>query len=122
MEQDMNQPSSEDDQLKSLLQAGAPALSDDGFSLRVIAALPRPAPSITLYVWLYAFGTVAGIVFARAKGASWSDLATGVTGLANAFDPILALFGDPWLALAIAITGLSLLLTFVINRQQARLW
>jgi hypothetical protein len=108
---------SEDDRLKSLLQAHSPGLPDDGFSHRVMAALPRPRRRVSPHVWLYLFGGVAGAVFAGLRGAAWSELTATTVEFESAFAPILAILSDPWLALAFTTTAVSLLVAYLITQQ-----
>ena len=111
---DLNPPLDEDAPLAAWLRASSPALPDDGFSGRVLTALPTPA-----HTWYNRFaplaigaaGAGAGLVVALLNGASLSGLAA----VARAEAAIGAdLVSDPWFALALALTGLSLLVTLLL--------
>ena len=117
---DLNPHSREDDDLKALLRLDPPTPPDDGFSTRVLAALPPPrrAKSFQLRLWLVGAGL--GILFAAIEGASWSSLSTGAATVAQSSANLVAALSDPWLGLAVALNGLSLLMTFVVNRTTAR--
>jgi len=95
-----------DDAFEKLLRANAvmPPLDDDGFSRRVIAALPparRPAPQ----VWLAAAGLAAGLVtvlagIALAQPAP-SALVAFNTELVDAVDQLLTPAGTGALAITV---------------------
>ena len=109
---DLNPPSREDDELKALLQSHAPALTlpDAGFSRRVLAALPPPRRHAQmLQLWLWLAGGLVGGLFAVVKGASFAELSVGSGALARSGAELLHAVSDPWLGLALALTGLSLL-------------
>lgn len=82
-------PTPEDEQLETLLRRVEPPLPDDGFSVRVLAALPpvEPASSgigawLNVQTALVLAGALAGFFVAEAHGARWSDL----THLATSFE------------------------------------
>ena len=109
----------EDEALAALLRSSAPALPDDGFSPRVLTALPLPRtvrwawPQITAT----ALGAAAGLGFAYFKGASLSDSVSVVGTESGAF---LAKLNAPGFAFALALTGVSLLIPYVLYRQESR--
>ena len=117
---DINNPAREDDQLRALLSAEQPPLPAKAFTARVITALPPPHRSPVHPILWMLVSALAGLFFALIKGGSWNVLAQGSASVASAFKPILAAATDPWFLLALAITALSLLLTFAITWRLVR--
>ena len=81
---------SDDSRLEALLRQGAGPVADDGFSARVVAALPRRPRSTT--PWFVAFGAFAGAAVAIVQIAhgepaaqAAADLAQGLTALNDPF-------------------------------------
>jgi len=100
----------EDDRLADLLRGQSPALPDDGFSTRVLAALPpsTSAPQANgLRTALCVAGAAAGLAVALGNGVSWA----GLRANAEAMEPVLirlaAFFSDPWFIPALIIAGVS---------------
>ena len=111
----LNPPPSEDDQLATLLRANSPAVPDDGFSARVLTALPPPREArwTKLQIIAGAVGALAGLGFALLKGASWSD---GLEVAGRGIDACAVLFSDPWFAFALGLTVMSLLIPYLLSR------
>ena len=108
----MNSPDPEDSRLTGLLLP--PPLPDDGFSARVLAALPAPVPSsrVSPRLWCCLGGTVAGLAVAWSGAGSWSDLLGGWTRVECSVTALLAPLADPMLAVAAVAAALSLLFAF----------
>ena len=119
---DLNPDSREDDELKAFLQSHAPEpiLRDDGFSQRVLAALPSPrrrAPVSPVYpLWLWLAGGLTGVLVAALKGASFEGLSVAADAFALPGAELVHVLSDPWLGLALALTGVSLVVSFVFVR------
>ena len=106
----LNPSSHEDDPLAALLRQPAPALLDDGFSTRVLAALPPPAPAPQaggLKLVLCVAGAVAGLVFAVNNGVSWAGLHTDAEGVEPVLIRLSDFLSDPWFIPALIIAGWS---------------
>ena len=110
--------SDEDEKLAALLQARMPALPDHGFSAKVVARLPPARRSFRGLAWA-AGGAAAGVGFAVLRGASWSDLVQTGPQIMTTFASLLSVLVDPWLLLALSIAGVSLVITYLINRGHA---
>ena len=92
----LNPDSSPEADLETRLRAAiaGPALSDDGFSGRVLAALPEPKSRRPEQWIIPAAGALAGLIFVLARGASLTDLSAAVqqsAGLVAAADFALPL-------------------------------
>ncbi|MCX6954018.1 MAG: hypothetical protein NTV51_17860 [Verrucomicrobia bacterium] len=93
-------PDHGDDRLEALLRAPASALPDDGFSARVLAALPPPdrashVARASVAQWcgfLAALATLAALTAA----APWMELQT-------AFAPVSVSFTDPGVLAALVV-------------------
>lgn len=110
----MTPPLSGDSSLETLLREPAPGLPDNGFSTRVLAALPAPkAPRRSRARLRFgAAGALAGIGFAYWRGGSWADATVELRPLSTATTQLVAAFTDPALLLALTVTALSLLFVF----------
>jgi hypothetical protein len=113
---DMTPLSPEDARLEKLLSQDLNAsLPDDGFSARVLAALPPPQrdPSpVWGRITALTAGALAGLAVALWQGAHWSDLRSVATQLGQATSPISDQLTDTGLVLVLAITAGSLALAF----------
>lgn len=136
MESDsLNNTAPGDERLDTLLRAhfrAATPLADDGFSARVLHALPAPAPSITpaefdrleseisterkRRAWFGAAGAVAGLITLYVANGGADGFATGVMQTLEQLRPNLTLptlDADPLaLATAAAITLVSLVFVY----------
>ncbi|HYD83623.1 MAG TPA: DUF5056 domain-containing protein [Opitutus sp.] len=126
---DLNPLSRDDERLSAILREAQPAIADDGFSTRVLAALPPPKNSahpLLSRPFACAIGTLVGIavawnhgVFSASFTSAFADLRSSVsTSLATNADmpasPGLAL------ALALAVTGASLFYAFGFTSARVR--
>jgi len=109
---DLNSSSGQPDEIDALLRTRPAALRDDGFSARVLAALPPPAPTRPRALWprvvICTAGAIVGGVVAWSQVDSWDLLQTGTTqffsGALNSASALL----DPALG---TIVGIGLLVT-----------
>ena len=123
---DLNPPSPDDARLEAWLRtSGAAApLPDDGFSARVLAALPPPSPAVApagllaarrraahRRAWLCLIGAALGCALAFSGGGS-AGLDRGVDALLPAIAAAGRLLATPSLGLAAAVTAVSLLVGY----------
>ncbi len=102
-------PSTEDDRLAALLRRRTDPIPDDGFSARVLAALPsarRDRPAIPLAAVM--LGALAGILYAWWHGASAADVVYFVRLLGAITLQLAATLGDPRIWFAVLLTVASL--------------
>lgn len=124
----LNSPRDEDAALAALLRAQSTDIPDDGFSARVLAALPTPATrpgprAAARWPWLaYLGGGAAGVVVALSRAGSWPDFVSGAGQLGHAAAQATAALSEPWLAVALALTVLSLAVTLPFTRPHGRFW
>jgi anti-sigma factor RsiW len=97
----LNPPPERDPGLEALLRTAAPSISDDGFSARVLAALPPKATPDRSRVWWCVAGAVAGALFAILRGASWTNLQQGTLDLQRHAAEFAAVAENPWFLLAL---------------------
>lgn len=112
--------------LTAMLRRPASAIPDDGFSARVLAALPPPRPTVfrvrRRWPWTaYIVGSLAGSAFACFRAGNWTDFASGMRQLANALSVVFTTLSEPWLLLALGLVALSLLIALPFTRSQGRL-
>ena len=108
-------PDANDDaHLEALLRRAATPVPDDGFSMRVLAALPPAAEPSAL--WSRAVFCLAGAAvgggFAYWEGASWPGLRADFAQARTAFANVSPTLADPLFAAAVTVTLLSLLVAF----------
>ena len=103
------------------MNSAAEPLADDGFSTRVLAALPpRAAENQRRRAWLCIVGAVTGAVLTAAQGSRWSDAAHQLTALMTEFRTAFMPVFDPSLAMALVFAATAL--AFVYRRElRARL-
>ena len=120
----MNPPPNDDARLAALVRQSAPELADDGFSARVLTALPaREAVRRPRLRFVFcAAGAAAGIGFAYWQGASWSALREGLTPLLAPTARLVAVFADPGIVLALTVTAASLLFVYRPRTRATRLF
>lgn len=120
----VNDNDSESDALKAMIRAHSAPLPDDGFSQRVLAALP-PARSLprmsrrktSRWTWVAYFGGGAmGAAFAISRVGNWAQINADVTKVAGAFVPAEQAFIEPWLTLAFALCVFSLAIAWPFYR------
>ncbi|HEX2853200.1 MAG TPA: hypothetical protein VHO24_08180 [Opitutaceae bacterium] len=108
---DLNSPSSHDRRLEQALSQSLAPLADDGFSARVLAALPEKksaAPSILRYGLCLA-GATLGATLAVKQAVSPEGLSGTTVQLNEALANASVLVTDPRAFTALLITGVSLL-------------
>jgi hypothetical protein len=101
---DLNSPP-DDRRLAGLLQQTSVPIADDGFSDRVLAALPAPpsaAPRLIPFV-ATATGGVIGVAYARWQGATTGELETAGRALAALARQGAPLLDSPWVWLTGAV-------------------
>lgn len=122
---DLNPPPPEDARLEAWLRthgAAAP-LPDDGFSARVLAALPPPAPAVApagllaarrraahRRAWLCLVGAALGCALSFSGGTA--DLVRGADALRSALAAAGEQLATPSLGLAVAVTSVSLIVGY----------
>ena len=113
---DLKSPRPEDDRLRMLLSAAQPALPDNGFTQRVLGALPPAPPRATHFrTVLCTLAAAAGLALAIARSPSLHTLSIELDRLSESWvNSTLPLVRDSGaaLALAFAATALSLLYVF----------
>ena len=98
-----------------------PPLPDDGFSERVLAALPPAAPRYPTRVWLpVAAGAVAGLAAFGTHLPSAADWERASVVLTANLSPLLSVSSTPWLAAALGVTLGSLLVGYLTFRWSTR--
>lgn len=123
----LNSSEDKDAALAAMLRTHASTIPDDGFSARVLSALPpRPRavarPAQLRWPWIaYLGGGVSGTVFAVARAGSWSDFAAGLLQLTNTLSALFATLTEPWLVIALMLATLSVAITLPFTRPQRRL-
>lgn len=91
------------------MNSAAEPLVDDGFSTRVVAALPPPATeSQRRRTWLCIVGAVTGAVLTAAQGSQWSEAARQLTGLMTEFRAAFTPVFDPSLAVGLVFAAMTL--------------
>lgn len=118
--ENLNSPAPDDEQLEARLRRSAAPLPDDGFSLRVMAALPprppaaappTPAPD-RARMMVFLTGGVCGAIVALGgmalKQGSGAVLTDSLRGLRES----LVVLADPRFALALGVALSSLLYVF----------
>lgn len=114
--------------LTAMLRTQAPAIPDDGFSARVLSALPPPRAAVLLprpsrWPWAaYIGGGLAGATFALSRAGSWPDFVSATSQLVHALSAVLALLTEPWLVLALVLAALSLVIALPFTQLRWRLW
>ncbi len=111
---DVNSPApfrDDDTRLAELVRQSASALPDDGFSTRVLAALPPPlktAPASWRRTIACAVGAIAGCAVTVWRGPAWSDAAAWIDRSARVSLPLDA----PPLSIALTVAAVSLAFAF----------
>lgn len=109
---DLNSPSSRDRRLEQILSQPLAPLSDDGFSGRVLAALPekKSAAPFSILRWgLCLVGATLGATLAVRHGVLSDGLSSAGAQLNEALANASVLLTDLRLITALLITGVSLL-------------
>ncbi len=109
---------SDDDCLEALLRERMPALRDDGFSARVLAALPPPEKSpIDRRLIFSLVGGMVGGIFALLAALLWPGAQADLTSSLTAIAQPIAVLMDPGVGLALLVATASLVYAF---RHEAR--
>jgi len=123
----LNSDASEDAALAALMRNGRSEMADDGFTARVLAALPPPkrraVPARNVAGWLaYSIGGCAGLLVVLWRAGDPHALGGAAREFGNALVPLAATLGDPWIALAIGIAVASLGIAAASCRPRWRPW
>ena len=122
----LNSPRDEDTALAALLRASAPAIPDDGFTARVMSALPpAPSPRTTSARWPWLAGVAGGLAGAAVvafQAATWSDFVSGTGALLQSLSIVVTACADPWLVLAATLCAFSLAMALAFIRPRWRFW
>src|SRR4051812_15601204 len=110
---DLNFPADDDRRLTALLQS--PPLADDGFSDRVLAALPQPPPRWRRATFI-TVGGAAGVVIAFWRTNPWSAIAAQWETAAPALTPL----ASPSAFGALLFTTVLTACVFFANRSRRR--
>lgn len=110
--------------MKAMLRAHSSPLPDDGFSRRVLAALPpaRTSPMAaerrtSSWTWFAYFGGgTAGVAFAVSRVSNWPKLDADIASLADSFAPAQQSLTEPWLTIAFILCVLSLTIAWPFYR------
>lgn len=88
------------------------SLPDDGFSQRVLAALPAPAPRPAIRRLFCVAGALLGVGVALVGGLSSRNLQANLPALDAALTEALAQLATPAVGCALGITAISLWFAF----------
>ena len=110
---DLKSSSPDDAQLEAWLRSrsAVPPVADEGFSARVLAALPPPAPrrvSSSLRGWLCLAGALIGAGVAWQSGWRHPDAAWEFADLLPNLQAVISPLSDPNVLLAVVVAGMSL--------------
>lgn len=117
--------SHDDERLEALLRQPSPEIRDDGFSTRVLMALPprrsrAPLPARPLAC---AIGALAGLILFWARVDTGQELTIPMETWRNALTILAETAWEPEISIAAGTTLLSLLYAFRSNvRRWKRLW
>jgi hypothetical protein len=116
----LNSSEDPDARLDELLRRPAPLLPDNGFSPRVMAALPAPTGRGRFYLrcLVCAAGAMIGVLFVLACTPSWSDLTSSFEPMDSSIGSLIGILTDPMLALVMVVTTGSLLYAFGIRKRR----
>ena len=110
----VNSSANDDRRIEALLRDAVTPLPDDGFSARVMAALPgaekQPATRRRLAFCLA--GAMCGCAFALWRGVSVPELEAAYSRFAPSLMNAASPLADPVLATALMVAALSLLFAF----------
>ncbi len=110
----MNPLPPDEPQLEALLRRNAAdELADNGFSLRVLAALPPRQPGIlSRRLAFCALGAAAGAALAAHQGADWPDRAAIGNLLEGLFVQASGFLADPRATAALVLAGFAAFLAW----------
>ena len=100
----LNMPSEREDEIEALLRTAQPPLADDGFSTRVLAALPTTAPRESGRWWWATAGGVAGAAVAITRGFSLGALRDSALDFQSSLAALAPVVDNAWVALAVLIS------------------
>lgn len=109
----MNPAAPEDAEIEARLRQPCAPLSDDGFTARVLAALPPRSAAPRQSPWravILIAGLIAGVAVAAFRIGSWAKLGQEWAPLRDALAQLAAPLADPPAALGLALAGASALL------------
>jgi hypothetical protein len=112
------QPTSPEDPLEALLCKNQEPLADDGFSARILAALPSPAPKPHKYpnrrVVVCSLGAITGLIWAVTTSGlpHASELTTFRSAVISSTKALLNLLSDPSILALSALILASLAIAF----------
>lgn len=109
---DLNSSDPESVALERLLRAPAPLLPDDGFSSRVLTALPPARRRFVQKTLVCCGGALAGVACASLQGLTWGDWQSVPQQTLALILSAIPRLTDPRFALALVATFLSLLFAF----------
>jgi len=123
----LNEDPNEEAALAAMIRTHTPVLPDDGFSQRVLAALPRPKPVLgstqrrtSNWTWIAYFGGGAiGAAFAVSQVGSWPKLGADVARFTESLVPAERAPTEPWLTIAFALCVLSLVVAWPFYRMDS---
>jgi hypothetical protein len=104
----LNPSAGPDAEIEALLRGGHAALTDNGFSARVVAALPAKARAHHTRLRWCAAGTITGVLVALASGASFTDFEKSVLELEANLAALVPMVADPSFAIALGVAVVSL--------------
>lgn len=109
----MNSLPDPDSELEALLRRPLPPLPDDGFSARVVAALPQPSRTADLIRWtLCSAGASAGIFVAVRSVDSWQSVGASLNQAVAEIGQARLVLDNEQVLLALLTVGLSLAVAF----------
>lgn len=107
----VNAPGPEDP-IESLLAEAQPHIADDGFSLRVIAALETDRRRARFRRHAILLGGLTGLAVAAAGGAFSATAVDSQTGLDRSLTDLATIAANPAIALSAALIVASLIYVF----------
>jgi len=103
----------DDARLEAMLRRASPALPDNGFSARVLAALPPEAEATPWRrIAFCVAGAAAGCGFALWQGVSWPELQADAAQFSAKLANAGSALDNPMFGAALVVTALSLLVAF----------
>lgn len=110
---DLNSPLNDDSRLEMLLRQPAPALPDNGFSTRVLAALPAriPARRPGLRLMFCGAGAVIGLIIASLVSTASPSGMADPGELGRTYSHLVETFSNLNVVLALTVAAVSLVLT-----------
>lgn len=114
---DLISPDPADRELEGLLRQRPLPLADDGFTQRVLTALPsrEPASAVSSYARriFVLVGAAIGIALVAANVESFAALRADLTPVAEGLQQATSAFADPRVVTTLVIAGVSTLYAFL---------